>query len=64
MKRQKTRALKDERSAVVKFQLAEARELLYAIDARAADRLLGKEKPSNSVECISGGRPESNRRKF
>jgi hypothetical protein len=64
MKRRKDPTLKDERRAVYEAKLRSLREELHARDETAANRILGKKEWSNSVQAVSGGRPESNRSKF
>ena len=66
MKRRKDRTLKDEGRAVIDSELESLKRALSARYESHADRLLGVSKPveSNSLPTISGGRPESNRRKF
>lgn len=64
MKRQKDVTLKDERSVVIDARLASIRRERDALVETYGDGLLGNKKKSNSIPAISGGRPESNRRKF
>jgi hypothetical protein len=66
MKRPKDRTLKDERRAVIDSELESLKKALSARYESQADRLLSVRKPveSNSLATVSGGRPESNRRKF
>ena len=65
MKRQKDPTLKDESRVIIESELASARKELSDMIERNADRLIGKKKKwSVSVPAISGGRPESNRKKF
>jgi hypothetical protein len=57
--------LKDEQRKVYKDEIAAIRKELDKRYERMGDRVLGRqEKDSTSVKASSGGRPESNRRKF
>ena len=64
MKRRKISALKDERGAVYKSQIESNQRKIDAIVEKLERLVLEKEKESDSISAISGGRPESNRRKF
>jgi hypothetical protein len=65
MKKRINQELKDECRSVIKDQLESLKKELSERIERGADRLVGKMKDwSVSVPAISGGRPESNRRKF
>ena len=65
MRPRKAPTLKDmERSLIERELDAAKRELALRYDS-VADKLLGTTKAeSDSIKAISGGRPETNRRKF
>jgi TfoX/Sxy family transcriptional regulator of competence genes len=66
MRPSKNHTLKDMERSVIESALDSAkRELALRYDS-VADKLLGTNKAaeSDSIKAISGGRPESNRRKF
>jgi hypothetical protein len=66
MRRQKDPALKDLERAVMDGELQLLKLQLSALLESRADRVLGirKKAESSSLPTVSGGRPESNRRKF
>jgi len=66
MRRRKVPTLKDEGRPLIESTLQSLKRELAARYEAQADRLMGINKPveSNSLPTISGGRPESNRRKF
>jgi hypothetical protein len=67
MRRQpKDRTLKDRETLVINNRIHDLKKELSRRYESDADRLLGYGKPidSDSPATISGGRPESNRRKF
>jgi hypothetical protein len=64
MKQRKVQPLKDEGKAVVNATIDSYQGVIDRMIKRSGDRMLGKEKLSTSIPAVSGGRPESNRRKF
>jgi hypothetical protein len=66
MPRRKDPTLKDEELSVIKGRRESIKEELDQLRDLLANKCLGANKPveSNSIRAISGGRPESNRRKF
>ncbi len=66
MRPRKLPVLKDEERPLIENTLRSLKRELAALCDAQADRLLGDNKPheSNPLRTVSGGRPESNRRKF
>jgi hypothetical protein len=65
MKRAKIQTLRDEQRTVNAARQEEIRIALDAAVEEYGNRMLGKKKQeSDSIKALSGGRPESNRRKF
>ncbi len=64
MKQRKVQPLKDEGKAVVNAAIDSFQSDVDRMIKRSGDMMLGKERPSTSIPAVSGGRPESNRRKF
>jgi hypothetical protein len=64
MKRPKDVTLKDQGNAVTKAKISSNKKEIDALAEEYGNRLLGRKEESTSIPAISGGRPESNRRKF
>jgi hypothetical protein len=66
MRRRQVLVLKDEEIPLLENTIQSLKRKLSALHESQADRLLGisKRDESNSFPAVSGGRPESNRRKF
>ena len=64
MTRRKVEELKDKERLVIQQSISSNKKKIDALVEAYGNKLLGRQNDSTSVAAFSGGRPESNRRKF